>query len=277
MKISVVTPSFRQLDLLKLCVASVADQQGDFDVEHLIQDGGSGPDFEAWAAEHAPAGWISEKDGGMYDAINRGFQRAKGDIVAWLNCDEQYLPGALEAVARIFRENPATDLVFGDVVVVDASGVPESYRMALVPKRGHIRHCTLATFSAATFVRRKVIDRGILLDARWRTIADAVWIDRMLGEGLRATVIRRPLAAFKRTGENLGQTEMAAQELQEWRRETGSASPLARQAWAMSHRLRKWSAGAYRQRPVEVEIYEPEIEGRRRTGAQVNERWRAET
>ena len=53
----------------------------------------------------------------MYDAINRGFAKASGDILAWLNCDEQYLPGALAKVADHFARHPRTDILFGDIIL----------------------------------------------------------------------------------------------------------------------------------------------------------------
>lgn len=276
MIVTVVTPSFRQLELLKLCCASVSDQTGKFEVEHLIHDGLSGSEFNHWAAQYAPAGWISEKDGGMYDAINRGFLRGRGEIMAWLNCDEQYLPGTLDAVTRAFREDSELDIVFGDVVVVDGEGSPESYRMALIPKVGHIRYCTLATFSAATFVHRRIIDRGFLLDSRWKTIADAVWIERIINNDFKSAVIGQPLASFQRTGENLGQTRQAVDELTQWRRETGSTNSLLRRASAWAHHLRKWRRGAYRSRAVEASIYDTVPGQRRPRVAVVNERWRVE-
>ncbi len=58
----------------------------------------------------------------MYDAINRGLRRAGGDILAYLNCDEQYLPRALQAVRGFFEQHPACEMVFGDVVMVGPQG-----------------------------------------------------------------------------------------------------------------------------------------------------------
>lgn len=199
MKFSIITPSFKQLDWLKLCAASVADQTGDFQLEHLIQDGGTGAEFERWAEKHAPPGWISESDNGMYDAINRGFARSNGDVLSWLNSDEQYLPGALDKVAKAFRENPDYDLIFGDVVVANPEGTPVCYRKALKPWRGFIRSCHLPTFSAATFVRRSLLEKCGHLDLRWKAIADAVWIDRLLGEA-NTMILNEPLAVFSQTG-----------------------------------------------------------------------------
>lgn len=91
MLVSVVTPSFRSSQWLKLCIASVADQG--IPVEHIVQDAGSDDGTLDWLPQDARVRAFIEKDQGMYDAINRGFRRATGDIFAWLNCDEQYLPG----------------------------------------------------------------------------------------------------------------------------------------------------------------------------------------
>ncbi len=91
-QISIVTPSFRPGPWLRLCMASVADQEA-VTFEHIIQDAGSDDGTLDWLRAEPQVRTFVEKDGGMYDAINRGLQRATGDIVAYLNCDEQYLPG----------------------------------------------------------------------------------------------------------------------------------------------------------------------------------------
>ncbi len=93
LKFSIVTPSFKQPDWLRLCLASVADQQGDFAIEHIIQDNCSGEAVAAVVAEFPGAQLFAEQDKGMYDAVNHGLKRTTGDICAYLNCDEQYLPG----------------------------------------------------------------------------------------------------------------------------------------------------------------------------------------
>src|SRR5437660_4692298 len=143
--ISVVTPSFQQLDWLRLALASVADQEG-VDVEHIVQDGGSeGVEemFREMSADsvnshHNPKLFV-EKDAGMYDAINRGLQRASGEICGYLNCDEQYLPGALSEVANYFSSHPEIDVVFGDAVLTDQQGSPLSYRRTILPRLQHVR------------------------------------------------------------------------------------------------------------------------------------------
>ena len=123
--ISVVTPSYRQPEWLRLCAASVADQRGEgLTVEHLVQDSLSGPEIAEALRPYPGAQLFSEKDEGMYDAINRGWERASGDILCWLNCDEQYLPGALNAVAHYFRQHPDTEVLIADALVVDTAERP---------------------------------------------------------------------------------------------------------------------------------------------------------
>src|SRR4051812_32476315 len=107
MKFSIVTPSFRQLDWLQLCVASVGDQTG-VEVEHIVQDAGTeGIGDFVQIGSHLRL--FVEADAGMYDAINRGLRRATGQICAYLNSDEQYLPDALRKVAHVFAANPELD------------------------------------------------------------------------------------------------------------------------------------------------------------------------
>ena len=224
-------------------------------MEHIIQDGGSGEDFDAWAVHHPHVSSYQEKDGGMYDAINRGFLKASGDIFGWLNCDEQYLPGALRKVANFFGSHPETDILFGDILVVDASMEPLAYRMAVPPLAGHIRRCFLPTFSAATFVRRRIIDEGIMLDTSFRAIADAVWIHQLIRRGYRTVTLNEPLAVFTQTGENLGQTTASLREAAAWREKHRFHVKIAAKFWSTLHQIRKLLAGAYRTRSIPTQIF----------------------
>jgi glycosyltransferase involved in cell wall biosynthesis len=96
----IITPSLRNSDWLKLCIASVADQQ--VDAEHIVQDACSDDGTLDWLPHDKRVKAFIEKDSGMYDAVNRGLRKAIGEILAYLNCDEQYLPGALQRVVKIY-------------------------------------------------------------------------------------------------------------------------------------------------------------------------------
>src|ERR1041385_7805342 len=116
-RFSIVTPSFRNSQWLRLCIASVADQQG-VEVEHIVQDAGSDDGTLDWLTRDPRGRAHVEKDKGMYDAVNRGLRRARGEFLAYLNCDEQYLPGALKKVSDFLDRHPDVDIVFGDCIVV---------------------------------------------------------------------------------------------------------------------------------------------------------------
>ena len=88
LKFSIITPSYKNSDWLKLCIASVADQQG-VELEHIVQDSCSDDGTQTWLPHDPRVKAYIEKDAGMYDAVNRGYRRATGDILAYLNCDEQ--------------------------------------------------------------------------------------------------------------------------------------------------------------------------------------------
>lgn len=202
MKISVITPSFQNSDWLKRCVLSVADQ-GPALQEHLVQDAGSTDGTREWLSRDARVRAYFEKDDGMYDAINRGFSRAQGEILGYLNCDEQYLPGALEAVADYFSAHPHVDAVVGDTVVVDGAARYLCSRLALVPGRWG----TWVRFPVVTssfFFRKKIWEAGDLrFDTRWRVFGDLFFVLKMVQRGVRFGVLPRLLSAFFDHGENL--------------------------------------------------------------------------
>src|SRR6266700_5293799 len=118
LRLSIITPSFLGRQWLKLCIASVADQQG-VEVEHIVQDSCSDDGTQDWLPHDPHVKAFIEKDTGMYDAVNRGYRRATGDILAYLNCDEQYLPGGLAAVKRFFEQNPRVEVCLAGSIVTD--------------------------------------------------------------------------------------------------------------------------------------------------------------
>ncbi len=261
---SVVTPSRNQVGWLRLAAASVADQAGDFvAVEHLVQDAGSTDGTLEWLAENPTVGAVSEADEGMYDGVNRGLRRATGEILAYLNCDEQYLPGALARVAGYFAEHSSVDLVFAGMVVVDGAGEYVCSRKALPPKVLHTRLCHLASFTCGMFFRRRVLERGFFFDPSWKSVGDAEWVARCLEQGIKVGIIEDGLAVFTDTGENLG--DAPANEIE--RRRLRALVPGWAQMFApwvaWQHRWRRWRWGAYRLEPFSYAIYTQKEVGQR--------------
>jgi glycosyltransferase involved in cell wall biosynthesis len=271
-KISVVTPSYNQLEYLRLCAASVADQTG-VEVEHIVQDAGTPGDPPAWIRDLKQLRFFAEKDAGMYDAINRGLERATGEICAYLNCDEQYLPGALAKVANFFAAQPEVDVLFGDVVLIDANGEPLSYRRVILPTRRHVRLVHLNTATCATFFRRRLLEQGHYFNTKWKVIGDAVWMDGLLEKKARMAVMREPLSVFTFTGENLGESPRSVSEANEWRNGL-RFSCCGRLAESVRHRLRKLLAGAYFPRRTAIDVFTLELPRQRQHHqARVGFRW----
>lgn len=264
----IVTPTLNQLEWLKLCVSSVRDQSCGFDirVHHHVQDGGSNDGTVKFLKEHNEAmlkegrvskssytfSYVSERDNGMYDAINRGWRRSSNefDILGHLNSDEQYLEGALRQVISFFREHAKTDIVFGDVVVLDGSGEYICSRRVLNPSFWHTRVFSLNTFTAATFVRRsKLLDGNWFFDTDWRAVGDRIWMLERLKEGASMEPMGVYSSVFVDTGKNLALSERARREhslvaemTPIWMRRVA----LAFLAW---HRVRRLLAGHYTPRP----------------------------
>lgn len=121
MDFTIITPNMNHAGFLRECMKSVARQEG-VALEHLVMDGGSTDGSAEVAAGFPDAVWVSEKDGGMSEAINKGFDRARGDWVMWLNADDRLKPGALAEALRLLRMSRA-DVVYGGYDFVDATEI----------------------------------------------------------------------------------------------------------------------------------------------------------
>jgi GT2 family glycosyltransferase len=121
--VSIITPSFNQAAYLEQTINSVLDQEYS-EIEYIVMDGGSLDASIDIIKKYADrlAYWVSEKDCGQADAINKGFARATGDIIAWLNSDDYYLAGAVGAAVGYFEEHPDVVLVYGNMLAVDEHG-----------------------------------------------------------------------------------------------------------------------------------------------------------
>ena len=132
-KISVITPSFNQGRYIAETIESVLNQDYP-NVEHIIIDGGSSDDTMQVVERYRQhlAHVVSEADRGQYDAINQGFALSTGDIMAWLNADDVYLPGTLPLVAKIFEIFPQINwLTTRHPLVIDAQG--QMISTAIIP------------------------------------------------------------------------------------------------------------------------------------------------
>jgi len=121
--VSIVTPSFNQASFLNETIRSVLDQDYP-NIEYIIVDGGSTDGSLEIIQRYTErlGWWVSEPDGGQTEALNKGFQHAKGQIFAWLNSDDTYLPGAVKEAVAYLQLHPGVSMVYGDADLVDKSG-----------------------------------------------------------------------------------------------------------------------------------------------------------
>jgi len=290
MDFTIITPSFKQLDYLGCCIASVADQEG-VTAEHIVQDAGS-PGIEEFAekmAEQLLGGYggerlsnlqtfellhirtahgytlriFKEKDEGMYDAINKGLKKGTGKVRAYLNCDEQYLPGALKMVQDFFKNRLNVDVVLGDVIIVGTDGEAVCHRKMVKPGLAHTWTCHFGALTAGIFFREKLVNDGLLFDISYRVASDAEWFVRVLQSGKKVQPLRKSTSTFMESGENLGLSSAAKEE----RARLDNSAPLyfkvLRPVWVLAHRARRLWSGALRSEDVTYEIYLRKESGRK--------------
>ncbi len=120
LKVSIITPSFRQAEYIERTIKSVLDQDYP-SLEYFVQDGGSndGTIDILQAYSQQLKGWESKPDKGQSHAINLGFAKTSGEIMAWLNSDDIFLPGTLAYVANYFDKHPDVDVIYGDRIIID--------------------------------------------------------------------------------------------------------------------------------------------------------------
>jgi hypothetical protein len=175
--VTIVTPSYNQADFLESTIRSVLGQDYP-ELEYLIVDGGSkdgSVEIIKRYADHL-AWWVSERDAGQAEAINKGLRRAHGEVVAWLNSDDIYLPGAIQQAVDAFHEHPTAGLVFGDAITMDAQGKPIS-RLSF----GDWGLLDLVSFriicQPAVFMRRAVLEKSGYLESSYHYMLDHhLWI-----------------------------------------------------------------------------------------------------
>src|SRR5512133_184424 len=169
-KITVITPSFNQGAFIERTVRSVLGQRGDFELEYLVMDGGSTDETLSILRRYeGRLRLVSEPDRGQSDAINKGFRLASGDVLAWLNSDDTYAEGALQAVVETLSRTGAR-WCFGECRIIDEQDREIRRAVSRYKRwvsRGYgFRRLLSSNFipQPATFFRRDLLDEAGPLD-----------------------------------------------------------------------------------------------------------------
>jgi glycosyltransferase involved in cell wall biosynthesis len=205
--ISVVTPSLNAVETLGQTLTSVREQ-GYRRIEHIVIDGGSTDGTLELLAQTDGIRYVSEPDRGLSHAVNKGIAMASGDVIGWLNADDFYLPGALDAIAGAFAFDHPPVWATGPCLIVDDQG-QEIRRWVTAYKNLFLRHYSyglhlVQNFISApsTFVHRACLTDVGGFDERFRYSMDYdLWL--RLGRRAPPLVLAHPLAAFRMAGDSL--------------------------------------------------------------------------
>jgi glycosyltransferase involved in cell wall biosynthesis len=195
--VSIVTPSLNQAQFIRATIDSVLGQDYSA-LEYWVMDGGSTDGtLEILRGYGERLNWVSEPDEGQAAAINKGWRLARGEIIAYLNADDVYLPGAIDRVVNFFSAHPGVDIVYGDCDYVDAAGrFLQAYPTRAYDYVDLVRSTIDYIPQPAVFLRRRVLESVGCLDER---LSFAMDFDYWLRAGLSCAFAYLParLAALR--------------------------------------------------------------------------------
>ena len=194
--VSIISPSFNKGEFIEECIESI-QRQSYPNWEHIVVDGGSNDQTIQILRRYSHIRWISEPDGGMYNAINKGIGLARGDIIAYLNCDDRYFPSTLRRVVKEFATSEIIDFVYGYCGYIDKSGA-ELFFMRSIPYFPFLlkKMPRIPWAQPSTFWRRAVHDKIGTFDEQFMIVGDFEFFGRMIRRGCRGKLVRAKLSQF---------------------------------------------------------------------------------
>lgn len=207
MRLSIVVPSFNQARFLKACLDSILNQNYS-DVEVLVMDGGSTDESVSILKSYGDRIiWVSEPDGGQAAGVNKGINRASGEVIGWLNSDDVYYPGVFKTVMKVFEEHPEINVIYGHADHINEDG---SYREDYYTEPWDYERLKEICYicQPAVFFRRKtVMEVGLLNPERQFAMDYDLWL--RLGKTEQFHFIKKKFAGSRLYPQNktLGSVE----------------------------------------------------------------------
>jgi len=199
---SIVTPSYNTGPYIGATVRSVLEQNC-APLDYLVMDGGSTDETVEVLKSFGPrVRWVSERDQGQSDAINRGFGQTRGDVLGWLNSDDTYAPGALRAAAVFLAAHPDVAMVYGDADFIDAAGrrIGRCQHVEKVFSHHRLLHYSDFVVQPAAFFRRSAFEAvgGLDPSLNWAMDYD-LWL-KFAAAGFKVAYLPRVLANYRWLG-----------------------------------------------------------------------------
>lgn len=194
---SVITPSYNQAAFLESSILSVLNQDYE-NVEYIIIDGGSDDGSLEIIDKYKGqlSYWVSEKDNGQADAINKGFSKAKGDFICWINSDDLIYPNFISSRFKLFQQNPDIDMIYGDVDQGDAPGDTWIRKGAVTSYNLMRKTLEIPIPQQSAIWRSRVLEKTGILDPQWHVLLDRDYFIR-ISKNHRILYIPGSLAFFR--------------------------------------------------------------------------------
>ena len=197
-KISIITPSFNQGQFIEETILSVLKQDYP-NIEYIIIDGGSSDNTVEIIKKYADrvAYWVSEKDSGQSEAINKGFRKATGDIVCWINSDDVFLPGAIKSVIKYFSLHKKIDFLNGFTLFMDKNSKILYNNFTLKQKKWYAKHGIYYVSQPSMFWKKSIFDSIGLLREDFHAAMDQEFLIRIFKNNLKVGQVKKILAGYR--------------------------------------------------------------------------------
>ncbi len=203
--VSIITPTFNRGKFLEENILSIKGQNYS-NIEHIVVDGGSTDNSIDILKKYEKTynlKWVSERDNGCADAMNKGFKMATGDVFCWLDSDDIYLPGTIRKIAEIFKKRPDIDVVFGDIYFANQNGKIEGCIKHTKFDIEALIYVGMVLSPQATFWRKSIGQKIGIFDTKFLRIADADFFIRMGLFGANFYHLRDFLSIYRLHSEQL--------------------------------------------------------------------------